>query len=157
MTCIVRREPPGDPVVIDGHAFRSDYGDRFVVEPVDRRSAEVWARGTLERGPAALRWFITFGWRHVLGLRLHRGASADDVAGWSIARRDPTVVVLAAESRVLGRARLTFTAADASASASSNVEFDRRGARSVWAVAGLLHRRVLPYLLGHAAKHGSAP
>lgn len=153
MTFKVRRQPPSEPAAIDGQAFRSDYADRFVVEPVDQRSAEAWARGTLEQSPAALRWFIAFGWRYVLGLRLHRGASADHVAGWSISRRDPTVVVLAVDSRVLGRARLTFAAGDASASVSSDVEFDRRGARMIWAVVGLLHRRVLPYSLGHAARH----
>jgi hypothetical protein len=153
MSALVRRRPPTEPAVVDGQEFRSDYADRFVVEPVDGRPAEVWARGTLEGGPAALRWFINFGWRYVLGLRLHRDASADHVAGWPIARRDPSVVVLGVDSRVLGRARLTFTASDASASASSDVEFDQRGARAVWAVAGLLHRRVLPYLLGHAVRH----
>ncbi len=153
MASEVRRQAPPDPVNVEGSKFRPDYADSFVVDGVDQRSAESWARGTLEECPTALRWLITFGWRYVLGLRLHRGRSPQFVAGWPIVQRVPALIVLEVDSRVLGRARLTFTCSDSSASASSNIEFGRRGARAIWAVVGLLHRRILPYALDHTATH----
>jgi len=153
MAIAVRREPAQEPVAVAGQEFRSDYADRFVVDGVDERPAEAWARATLEQSPAALRAFITFGWRSVLRLQLRRGRASDEVAGWPIVRREPGVVVLAVDSRVLGRARLTFTSSDSSASVSSNIEFDRRGAAPIWSAVGLLHRPILRYSLGHAAKH----
>ena len=41
MSALVRRRPPTEPAVVDGQEFRSDYADRFVVEPVDGRPADV--------------------------------------------------------------------------------------------------------------------
>ncbi|HEX4493530.1 MAG TPA: hypothetical protein VH914_20170 [Acidimicrobiia bacterium] len=147
-----RATAPQVPVVVAGEDFRSDYADGFIVERVSARPPEAWARQTLEQGPAALRWFVTFGWRYVLGLHLARGRSADHVAGWRVVRSDADVVVLAVDSGMLGRCRLTFTAGESSATAGSNLEFTRPGARAIWSVAGLLHRRILPSLFGHAAR-----
>jgi hypothetical protein len=152
VTIKVRATAPQVPVVVAGDEFRSDYADGFIVEGVRARPPEAWARHTLEQGPAFVRWFVTFGWRYVLGLRLARGSSADHVAGWPIVRSDADVVVLGVDSRMLGRGRLTFTADESSATAGSNLELTRPGARAIWSVAGLLHRRILPSLLGHAAR-----
>jgi hypothetical protein len=140
------------PVIVAATEFRSDYADGFIVEGVVARPPEAWARRTLEDGPAALRWFVMLGWRYILGLRLARGRSADHVAGWPIVRNDPGVVVLGVDSRMLGHCRLTFTADDSSATAGSNIELTKPGARALWTLAGVLHRRILPILFGHAAR-----
>jgi hypothetical protein len=153
VTGSARRRDPGPPVDVRDDTFRADYADCFEVAAIDARPAEAWARGTLEGCPALLRGFATFGWRYCLGLRLRRGHSPDHVAGWPVVRREPALVVLGVESLVLGRARLTFETNASSATVSSHVEFDRRGAGAVWAVVGLLHRRIVPYMLGHAARH----
>jgi hypothetical protein len=98
-----------------------------------------------------LRLFVVVGWRIVLRLRLGPKNSEHHVAGWPIVLRTPETVVLGVESRALGHARLTFRTRPSSVTASSNVTFERRGGRAIWSVVGWLHRRILPYLLGHAA------
>jgi hypothetical protein len=142
---------PQKPETVDGEAVRWDYADAFELTPREQRSAEEWARATLEQGPLGLRLFVGFGWRVLLRLRLGPNNSADHVAGWPIVLRTPQTVVLGVQSGALGRARLTFRTGPSIVSASSNVSFERRGGRAMWSVAGLLHRRILPYLLGHAA------
>jgi hypothetical protein len=140
-----------EPETVAGDAFRSDDADAFELTPTDQRTAEQWARGTLEQGPRALRAFVMFGWRAILRLRLGPNGSADHIAGWPILLRTPETVVIGVESGTVGRARLTFRSSPSLVSASSNIEFERRGGRKLWSIAGLLHRRILPYLLGHAA------
>jgi hypothetical protein len=131
--------------------FRSDYADAFVLTPTDERTAEQWARATLERGPRALQAFVMFGWHYILRLRLGPSGSGDHIAGWPILMRTPETVVIGVESATVGRARLTFRTTPSLVSASSNLTFERPAGRAIWSVAGLLHRRILPYLLGHAA------
>jgi hypothetical protein len=150
MAVRAHRIEPGEPETVDGEAVRWDYADAFELTPAEPRTAEQWARATLEQGPLALRLFVTFGWRVLLRLRLGPN-SAQHIAGWPIVLSTPHTVVLEVESGALGRARLTFRTGPSIVSASSNVSFERRGARAMWSVAGLLHRRILPYLLGHAA------
>jgi hypothetical protein len=147
----VHRVEPGEPVAVAGEALHSDYADAFELAPAEQRTAEQWARATLEQGPLALRLFVVVGWRIVLRLRLGPNKSEHHVAGWPIVLRTAETVVLGVESRALGHARLTFRTRPSSVTVSSNVTFERRGGRAMWSVAGWLHRRILPYLLGHAA------
>lgn len=45
-----------------------------LTEPgVERWTPLHWARAVFEDAPAARRWFVVFGWRRVLGLRLGPG------------------------------------------------------------------------------------
>ena len=62
---------------------RSDYASAFEVTigEGDGRSPEQWARAVFEGAPTAIRWFVVFGWRYVLGLRLGPRSSPDYVAG----------------------------------------------------------------------------
>jgi hypothetical protein len=147
-----QRVEPRAPQAILGDPTRWDYADSFEIAAAEPRSAEQWARGALEHGPTALRTFVTIGWRYVLRLRLDRTIPSDNVGGWPIVARTPESIVLGVESAILGHARLTFDSSASIARASTNVAFERRGARTIWSVAGLIHRRVLPYLLAHAAR-----
>jgi hypothetical protein len=146
-----RRVEPGEPVAVADDVREWDYADAFELEAAESRTAEQWARATLEQGPRPLRLFVGFGWRFPLRLHLGPNDSEDHVAGWPIVLRTPETVVLGVESGALGHARLTFRADPPVVRVASNVSYERRGARAMWSVAGLLHRRVLPYLLGHAA------
>jgi hypothetical protein len=152
-----RRVEPEAPATVAGKSFRSDYADEFELTPTEERTAEQWARATLEQGPDALQAFVMFGWRAILRLRLGPKSSEDHVAGWPILVRSPEIVVLGVESGAVGHARLTFRSAPTIVSASSNVSFEHRTGRALWSVAGLLHRRILPYLLSHAAASASRP
>ncbi|MDQ1467791.1 MAG: hypothetical protein QOH10_2206 [Actinomycetota bacterium] len=151
MAVRARRVEPEEPEAVPGEAFRSDYADAFELTPTDERTAEEWARATLEQGPVAVRSFVVAGWRYILRLRLGPSSSEDHIAGWPVLLRMPETVVLGIESGVLGHARLTFRSSTSIVNASSNITFERRGGRAIWSAAGLLHRRILPYLLERAA------
>jgi hypothetical protein len=149
-TVRAHRVEPGEAETVAGENRHWDYADAFECTPAESRTAEQWARATLEDGPRALLLFVGFGWRAVLLLRLGPNDS-EHIAGWPIVLRNPQTVVLEVKSGLLGHARLTFRTGTSIVSAGTNVSFERHGARAIWSVAGLLHRRILPYLLGHAA------
>ncbi len=147
------REPPA-PALRDAAAVEdADYTDTFQV-PVagGPAGAEQWARRTLEEGPVAFRWFLTAGWRWVLRMQLGPRPSADHVQGWEIAHASAETVVLAVRSAVLGPARLVFRTDGELLQVATVLRYDQPGARHIWAVAGLLHRRVLPYAISSAVR-----
>lgn len=114
------------------------------------RLAEQWARAIMEDAPRPLRWFIVAGWRVGLGLRLAPGSSAAHIAGWDIASTSPGAVVMAADSFLL-RANLIVRVDDDDVVHATFVQFERRPARVVWAVAAPIHQVIIPYLLRRAA------
>ena len=92
-----RRIPvPSDEPLLD----RTDYGyaDAFEIEvhPDDTRSAEEFARASLEEAPAAVRWIIWNVHRHILRFRLGPPSSPEHVLGWRMALAEPEVVKLEA-------------------------------------------------------------
>jgi hypothetical protein len=117
------------------------------------RTAEQWARAVFEGAPAALRWCMVFGWRFVLGLRLHPDAAADQVLGWAVEApaSAPDTVTLAAASRFL-RAENIVAVGEGVVVWVTVVRYDSQAARPLWAVAAAIHHRTIPILLGHAAR-----
>jgi hypothetical protein len=117
------------------------------------RTAEQWARAVFEGAPAALRWCMVFGWRFVLGLRLHPDAGANEVLGWTVeaTASAPDTVTLAAASRFL-RAENIVAVDEGVVVWVTVVRYDNRAARPLWAVAAAIHHRTIPFLLGHAAR-----
>ncbi len=117
------------------------------------RTAEQWARAVFEGAPAALRWFIVFGWRFVLGLRLDPDSAADRVLGWTVeaTASAPDTVTLAAASRFL-RAENIVAVDEEVVVWVTVVRYESRAARPLWAVAAAIHHRTIPFLLGHAAR-----
>jgi hypothetical protein len=116
-------------------------------------TAEQWARAVFEGAPAALRWCMVFGWRFVLGLRLHPDAAADQVLGWAVEApaSAPDTVTLAAASRFL-RAENIVAVGEGVVVWVTVVRYDSQAARPLWAVAAAIHHRTIPFLLGHAAR-----
>lgn len=116
-------------------------------------TAEQWARAVFEGAPAALRWCMVFGWRFVLGLRLHPDAAADQVLGWrtEATASAPDTVTLAAASRFL-RAENIVAVDEGVVLWVTVVRYESRAARPLWAVAAAIHHRTIPFLLGHAAR-----
>src|SRR5581483_4147909 len=85
-----------------------DYADAFelaTVEPMPR-TAEQWARASLEGAPRLLRWFVVLGWR--LGPR----RSAEHVLGWRLLQASPETALIEARSRLM-TAQLMFHVKDA--------------------------------------------
>jgi Protein of unknown function (DUF2867) len=151
-----RVAPDGDLLAVDTLAD-PDYVDAFRVDALevpggaDPRSAEQWVRAAFEGAPAPVRAVLLVGWRYGLGFRLGPRPSPDHVFGWRIVEATPEVIVLGVESRVLGPAHLVCRVAPAGVVLATFVRFERRGARAVWSVVGLVHRQAQPYLLGRAA------
>ena len=127
------------------------YTCELATSKADRRSAEGWARAVIEGAPRLLRWFVVTGW--IVGLRLRLGPrrSTDLVAGWEIVSSTPTAVILAVGSFALS-AHLVVQVEDSRIIHSTFVRYDRWPARFMWTVAAPIHRRVIPYLLEHAAR-----
>jgi hypothetical protein len=129
-----------------------DYRDAFEVptDRTDRRTPEQWARAVFESAPRPVRWFLLLGWRGVLGLRLGPRPSSEHVLGWRIAETSPEAVRLELRSAVM-TAQLILRVASSTAVLTTHVYYTRRLAHPLWAAVGLIHRRMIPYLLGRAA------
>ena len=149
----VRRVQPDQAIRMTSTLQDADYTDSFEVRTGDgdSRSGERWARDALEGMPVALRWLVLIGWKAVLGLRLGPAASPEHVLGWQIADSTPTALLLEARSPLLV-AQLAFRPTDSEMTWGTFVQFERSLGRVVWLAVGLLHRRIVPYVLGRAAR-----
>jgi hypothetical protein len=141
---------------------RIDYSDAFVAPTaqVGERSAEGWARATLEGASPQMRASLRRGWR-LLGLRL---GSADDprrVLGWPIRRSAPDLAVLAAGSPLGMRAELLFERTPQALRFATVIQLRNPLARAVWAAIADQHQRVVRHLLTGAisssATHAATP
>lgn len=137
----------------------ADYGVAFALtqEGTGSRSPLQWARAVFEGAPGPLRWFVVFGWRHVLGLRLGPWPSDDHVLGWTIADGDlvPGSIALTAESRFL-RASNIVTVEESTVTWVTLVHYSSAAARPLWAMARPIHKLTIPYLLTRAARATTA-
>jgi Protein of unknown function (DUF2867) len=130
----------------------ADYTDAFELDTADgdERSAEQWARDALEGLPGMLTWLIVFGWRFVLGFKLGPRASPDHVLGWRVLPGSPEATVLEARSGLL-TAHLVFRVEHSRVVWVTAVHHQRSLSRLVWTPVAVLHRRIFPYALAHAA------
>jgi hypothetical protein len=139
--------------VPDGWARRADgdYAAAFEIPIGERRflTPEQWARATFEGAPSLLRLLLTFGWRFVLGLRLGPEGSPLSIAGWRIESSAADALTLQADSPLL-RAHNTVRVSDSAVVVITDVHFERRAGRVLWAAVAPIHHRVMPFLLTHA-------
>ncbi len=107
-------------------------------------------RALFSRVPRAKsRWFLLLGWQGVLGLRLGPRPWPDHVLGWRIAETSPEAVRLELRSALM-TAHLILRVASSTAVLATNVYYTRRLAHPLWAGVSLIHRQMIPYLLGRA-------
>jgi hypothetical protein len=121
------------------------------VAAADHRTPEQWLRSTFEDAPLPLRGAIRVGWRFGLLLQLTPGRSPTTVLGWRVVASDADAVRVDAQS-VLMTARLVLRLAEGAAVLTTNVCFSRPLARPIWTMALPVHRLLVPYLLGRAAR-----
>jgi hypothetical protein len=151
------RRVPVAAELIDSEQY--DYADAFeirVAEP-DAHSAEQWARTALEQAPRSARWTMLLAFRG-LGLRLGPRSSPDHILGWRIVASQPDVIHLEAVSPLL-RGVVVGRRVDPTCAVVTTFVFYKRPviARVAWAIAGPVHRRIVPYLLAHAAADRNEP
>jgi hypothetical protein len=137
-----------DDVGRSGHASTFE----VTIAPGDNRSPEQWARAVFEVTPAAIRSFIEFGWRYVLGLRLGPRSSPDLVSGWRVRDAGPGVITLEVHSWLL-TATKEIRVASGTVRMGTIVRFERGLGRVVWTLVTPVHYLTEPYLLGYAASH----
>jgi Protein of unknown function (DUF2867) len=135
-----------------------DYGAAWEVplEGGPTRSAEQWARATLEDAPRALRGFIVAGWVTVLGLRLGPRPSPDHILGWRYETNAADHIILEEQFR-FGTAHNMVRVDGARVLFATFVRYDKWEGRPLWAIVAPLHHRIIPYLLGRAASHAKHP
>lgn len=131
----------------------ANYAVAFALtEPgVERWTPLHWARAVFEDAPAALRWFVVFGWRRVLGLRPGPRPSDGHVLGWAISGGDLVEgsVALTAYSGFLQASNIVDVE-EATMTWVTLVHYSGAAARPLWALTRPIHRRTIPYLLGLA-------
>jgi hypothetical protein len=145
------------PDRLDG-AERPDYASAFEVSipEEDERSPERWARAVFEDTPTAMRWFVEFGWRFVLGLRLGPRSDSNLVSGWRVQATQSGVLILEAQSGLL-TATKEIRIAHGTVCVSTFVRYNRRLGRVIWTLITPVHHHTEPYLLGYAASRREAP
>ena len=130
-----------------------DYADAFQVtsaRPV-AEPAEACMRSILEGAPWLLRWFVLAGWTTVLLFRPGPRRSPAHILGWPIVQTTPDLVVLERHSRLMA-AQLALHVGEPGILWTTLVRYEHRAARAVWVVVGLLHRSIVRYVLGRAAR-----
>jgi hypothetical protein len=145
-----RCEPTEDPDGLPGSDFAGAF--EVTIERGDDRSAEQWSRSVFESAPTAIRWFVVFGWRFVLGLRLGPRMSPDYVSGWRIRNVRAGVITLEVDSWLM-MARKEIRLANGSVRVSTFVRYRRGLGRAVWTLVAPVHHRTEPFLIGYAASH----
>lgn len=141
-----RIEPAVKIDVQDGRA--PDYATSFAADlaEADGRSAEQWARSTLEGAPRVLSWFVVLGWKLVLRLRLAPPRVAGAVAGWTILTSSPGSITLEVSSSLVV-ARKVLTVDANRLTLSTYVWFEGTPGRVVWTALAPVHHRVEPLLI----------
>jgi hypothetical protein len=120
-------------------------------EDAKTRTPVQWARAVFEGAPAALCWFLVFGWRRVLGLKLGPRTSTGHVLGWAIEDGDlvPGSAALTAESRFLRATNVVIVEAS-HVTWVTLVHYSTAAARPLWALARPIHHLTIRYLLARA-------
>jgi hypothetical protein len=127
-----------------------DYVDLFTVTTSAARddSPERWARAGVDQAAGQAGQFV---WRVLLGLRLEARPSRDLVAGWKIAGRGESHIVLEAASWCL-TAQIVVLVGEGEVSVATFIRYDRPIAAFVWLPLSVGHRRAMPGLLRRAAR-----
>lgn len=158
LTGIGRARRIAPAAVLDPQDGRApDYATSFAVDLAhgDTRSAEGWVRSILEGAPVFLRWFVQFGWKFVLRLRLSPRGVGGTVAGWTIRRTTPDSIMLEVESSLIVARKVLRMEADHRLTLTTYVWYERRRGRLLWLAIAPVHHRVEPLLLTIAASRGA--
>jgi hypothetical protein len=131
---------------------RADYEDAFLLEigSARERTAEQWARATLEDAPMIMRNALHWGW-FALGLQLSSARSERYVLGWQVQVSTPRFVLLAANSRLGLPAQLLFWRQPDTLLFCTFVQRENAIVRAVWAAVQRVHVQVVPLVLEQAS------
>ncbi len=129
------------------------YTDFFTAATTEaqNKTAEEWARLSLEGAPPALRLLVFVGQRFVLGLRVKLRRSPDRVIGWKIGASGDDYIRMETGSWLM-TPHLILKVDEDRISVATLIRYDHPMAARIWPPVSLLHRRVGIALLGHALK-----
>ncbi|MER5785903.1 DUF2867 domain-containing protein [Streptomyces mobaraensis] len=124
----------------------------IAVDDAHSRTPEQWARAAIEEAPAALRFFLRFGWTKVLGLRMGpKSGSAEHVLGWRITDSTPNTLTMDGHSGLFSAYNVVLTE-DSTLVWATAQHFKGRGAGLLWGLARPVHQIAVPYLLRRSCK-----
>jgi hypothetical protein len=148
MTTIVQQRNVPEAIRSLSTLAKIDYVDLFTVttSAAGDRSPEQCARAGIEDAAGVGGQFV---WRVILRLRLER--RPDHVAGWKIADRGDSWIVLEAASSIL-TAQVVVQVGDREMSVATFIHYDKPIAALVWPALSIGHRRAMPGLLRHTAR-----
>jgi len=128
-----------------------DYADAFTVPAHGpERTPEQWTRAVLEDAPLTAQRFL-HRLLSAVGLQLGPIGADGFIVGWKMHRSTAEYVLLGTQGPRIGlRAELLFRPERQRLLWATFVQQDNVTARAAWAGMGVLHRRVVPYLLGRA-------
>src|SRR5207244_3389798 len=144
MSTILQQHDISDEIRSLGTMDSHDYVDVFTITTTAAGdwSPEQWARAAVDFAAGVAGQFV---WRVLLGLRLERRSTPDDVAGWTIVGRGDGLVVLEAASWFL-TAQIVVRVGDGQVSVATFIRYDRLVAALVWPPLSVGHRRAMPGL-----------
>lgn len=132
--------------------YASAFHAPFPAAGLDHRSPEQWARAVFEEAPPPVRWFLLFGWRIILGLRLGPLHSPDHILGWQIASTATDSLTLELDSRLIS-AHNILEIDPTGLRWTTFVHYRSRPARLVWATVLPFHNVAIPFTLKRAVAH----
>lgn len=149
LTAVLGRGQRIDVVAAESADFKAGYGDAFRIGAVPGVSAREWARVSLRGAEAANRMFARLAWHGVLGFDLASRGAAQTLVGWHITTDEPNRLVLDTDGRLMA-GRIVFALADDTVTWTTLVRFHRTAGHCLWAIAGIVHRALVPRLLTNA-------
>lgn len=147
---LVRQIPVPDDAREVSTLPRIDYADAFHVDTGahPERTAERWAKATLEEAPAATRAQLLSGW---LALGLKPAEPGPAILDWAVRSCTPDTVLLARDSRIGMPAELLFRLRDDGLLFATFVHHRTPATRAVWAAVIRTHVRTVLGLLERVA------
>ena len=144
-----RRIPaPGTHPAVAKYDYASAYE---LVVPFQPPPARWWAKAVFETVPPAFDWFVKFGWRFALGLKLGPRESPELVAGWPVIADNGVELVMGASSWLLDTQNIV-TLSHGRVTWVTVVRYRKPLARVVWALAAPIHHLSITKLLTRAAR-----
>lgn len=129
-----------------------DYGSAYELSvPFNPPPALWWSKAVFETVPPAFDWFVKFGWRFVLGLKLGPQDNPRLVAGWPVIADNGAELVMGASSWLIDTQNIV-TVSHGRIMWVTVVRYRKPIARLVWALATPIHHFSITRLLTRAAR-----
>jgi hypothetical protein len=127
---------------------RIDYGDLFTIPATVTETPEIWMRRIFGNRPNFFQKII---WTGLLGFSLSPSQSPDTIAGWKISGRGGDWIRIENRSWFLAGNLICQTSKN-SVSVITLLQYRHWFGRCWWPMCSIVHRMIMPWLLGAAVR-----